>query len=205
MLKVNKYVTGTLQTNCYLVTDEETNRGLIIDPGETSPELEKDLQNLNSVDYILLTHGHFDHILKTAKYKKLTSAKIVMCIDEQEFAYDSNLNLSFKYYKEGIENFTPDILVQDGASLEFGSTQIKIISTPGHTKGGVCYIINNNIFSGDTLFKRSIGRTKFPTGDPASMKASLEKLYGLEKDYNVYPGHSDSTTLFSERNNNTGL
>ena len=201
MIKINSYTVGVVQTNCYLVVDTETNTGLIIDPGGKSSKLEEDLQNLDSVEYILLTHGHFDHTLKTAEYQALTNAKIVMGANEKEFAHNQDLNL----YRKGIDVFTPDILANDGDFLKFGSTQIKIISTPGHTKGSVCYIINSNIFSGDTLFNRGVGRTDFITGDNIALKASLKKLYSLEEDYTVYPGHGYLTTLFSEKNNNTGL
>ena len=159
-----------------------------------------------NLKYILLTHGHFDHILKAKKYRDVFGAKIVISRLESEFTVDGFLNLSDRFLKPNIfESFNPDTLVDDQDELYFGKYKIKVLSTPGHTAGSLCYIIDNNIFSGDTLFKNQCGCTRFPTGSEDKMENSLKKLYSLEGDFNVYPGHGESTILSAEKNNHTGL
>ena len=205
MIDIKSFKVGRLKTNCYLILDLENFSGVMIDPGGEIKNFEKIISSFK-IEYILLTHGHFDHILNVKKYKNLTDAKIVMPEKEKTFSVDSNLNLSSRFLKSNLlESFTPDILVKEGDFIGFGKEKIKVMETPGHTQGSVCYILKNNIFSGDTLFFKTIGSTNFPTGNDEDMKKSLKKLYDLEGDYFIYPGHSKMTFLKNERENHTGF
>ena len=206
MIEIKIFKLGKLETNCYLVLNKPENRGILIDPGGEISSFEEKVSSLYTIDYILLTHGHFDHILNAAKYREITGAKIVISKMDCEFTTNNNLNLSRKFLRHNtLKGFVADILVKDGDIILFLDHEIKVISTPGHTQGSVCYMLDNYIFSGDTLFYRDCGYTKFPTGNKEDMQNSLKKLYNLENDYKIYPGHSQSTLLSEERNNKTGL
>ena len=204
-MEIKTYKVGRLSTNCYLLLDNTSKFAVMIDPGAEIDGIEDQVLGLN-LKYILLTHGHFDHILKAKKYRDVFGAKIVISRLENEFTVDGFLNLSDRFLKPNtFESFSPDTLVDDQDELYFGKYKIKVLSTPGHTVGSLCYIIDNNIFSGDTLFKNQCGCTRFPTGSEGEMENSLKKLYSLEGDFNVYPGHGESTILSAEKNNHTGL
>lgn len=193
---------GDLQTNCYILTDEETSSAVIIDPGA---EAEKIIQYLSSkslkVEYIILTHSHFDHTGALDDIKKYTNAKIVIHKSEEKYISDENFSLS------GIFGYpTPkspaDIIVSDHDTLPFGKDALTFIHTPGHTVGSMCILINDIMFSGDTLFYLSMGRTDFPGGSNAQMRDSLKALSTLSPEIRVYPGHGDSTTIGFEALNN---
>lgn len=185
-------------TNTYIVTDQESGETAVIDPSLPEESLIEKL-NVKKVKYILLTHGHFDHIGGVNLVKEKTGAKVVIHKEDEEMLCDKNKNY-------GTDN-TPiyaDVLVEDGTELMLGDSKIKVLHTPGHTKGGVCYIFEDDriIFSGDTLFKLTAGRTDLYGGDARTELKSLIKIGDLEGDYVVYPGHDDSTTLQFERENN---
>ena len=203
MLEIKNYKVGFLKTNCYLVKDVNRNCGLIVDPGEKSNDLEKDMENLD-INYILLTHGHFDHILKAQKYKNITGAKIVIGEMESEFLNDDEINLSKTFYKKGLDRFNADIYVKDEDIIDFGDYKIKVMHLPGHTVGSVCYFIDDFMFSGDVLFKNGFGRTDLPTGNSDQLKGSVSKIFLLNKNFVVYPGHGESTTIFNEKNSMIG-
>ena len=186
------------ETNTYIVTDEETGETLVVDP--SLPE-EKLIEKLNpeKVKYILITHGHFDHIGGVNFVKEKTGAKAVIHKADEEMLCDTKKNCG--------DNDTPiyaDILVEDGSEIPFGNTKIKVLHTPGHTKGGVCYIFEDDrvMFSGDTLFRLTAGRTDLYGGDARTELMSLAKIADLDGDYKVYPGHDQSTTLDFEREYN---
>lgn len=203
ILKIQRFPVGILRTNSYLVSYND--RGIIVDPGGISDKLDENIRKLNGIDYIILTHGHFDHILEVKRYQNLTGAKIVIGKNEKDFPMDNSLNLCSEFYKKGINNFSADILLKDGDTLNFNDKEIKVIFTPGHTIGSVCYCLDNNMFSGDTLFRGKVGRTDLATGNENDMLNSLKKLYDLETDYSVYPGHGLTTSLYREKSLNTGL
>ena len=190
MLSLERYVVGPLKTNCYLINDVETNTSALIDPGGISCELERKLKNIN-LKYILLTHGHFDHIRKALHYKELTNAKIVICELEKDFLKDNSLNLSEDFSRDPISAFSADILLHDGDILELGSSNIKTILTPGHTRGSCCYVTSEYIFSGDTLMNGCIGRTDLATGSPKDMRESLKKLHNIIDEHLICPGHGE--------------
>lgn len=206
MIKVETFPVGHLATNCYIVTDEKTNRRAIVDPGYKSAELLKKIKKYGTktFDYILLTHGHFDHIWYTDDLRELTNAKVMISFGDAPFLTDGNKNLSAVF---GIRNFpviVADKALCDRDTFMLGETEFMFINTPGHTAGSGCFISFKDqvIFSGDTLFRLSMGRTDFPSGDDSEMLNSLRKLAALAGDFTVFPGHGESTTLDFERNNN---
>lgn len=203
MLEVKSYIVGIMRANCYLVRDTKSGCGVIIDPGKENSKLTGDIRECTKIDYILLTHGHFDHILAADYYRNITDAKIVIGENDSEFTGDNKLNLSGRFKRTKLEKFCSDILVNDGDKLEFADKNIEVIHTPGHTRGSVCYLIDNLIFTGDTLFKGDIGRTDLPTGEEDKLKISLQRLFKMEGDYVVYPGHGLDTTLNDERRMHT--
>jgi len=204
MIKIERFVVGEIEANCFFVTDDEENLAFLVDTGDYSFELKERIKEFGAdkVKYILLTHGHLDHIGYASEMREeFPSAKIVIGKDDAHFTNEDDLNLS-SLFGMTFRHFDADILVEDGSELAFGSKKIKVISTPGHTKGGVCYIFGDCIFTGDTLFRGCIGRTDFPTSSKEDMKKSLEKLEALDGNYKVYCGHESNTTLDRERKNN---
>ncbi len=203
MIKTERFPVGELEANCFFVTDEEAKEAFLVDTGDYSYELEERIRDFGAgnIKYLLLTHGHFDHIGYVAEMKKkMPWVKIVIGKDDAHFTKENDL-LALAYGMPP-ERFEADILAEDGTELPFGTQTIKVLATPGHTKGGVCYLVGNSLFTGDTLIKGTIGRTDFPTGDIVEMMASLRKLMALEGDYHVYCGHDNNTTLQKERTMN---
>lgn len=199
MLEIKKYIVSVMNTNCYLIKNLNSGCSIIIDPGAPSDKLDYDISLCKKVEYILLTHGHFDHISAALKYKKLTGAKIVIGKYEDEFTKNNQLNLSYKFRRYRVESFQSDILMGDNDKLTFYNYQIESILTPGHTEGSLCYILDKFIFSGDTLMSGNIGRCDLPTGNEGKLKISLNKLLKMDGDYVVYPGHGPETTIKNER------
>lgn len=190
-------------TNTYIVTDEETGETAVVDPSLAEESLIENLRDMN-VKYILITHGHFDHIGGVNLVKEKTGAKIVAHKDEEEMLIDSGKNEFRANNGYDMEPVIADIFVEDGSKLDFGDKKIHVLHTPGHTKGGVCYIFEDDriMFSGDTLFRLTAGRADLYGGDARTELMSLAKIGELEGDYKVYPGHDDATTLDFERQYN---
>jgi len=188
--------------NCYIITDTTSNVSAIIDPGDCDAALEQLVTGLD-VRYILLTHRHFDHICGTARLKALLpAAKVAIHVNDACGLEHGEDSLALQ---RGIDFIPcmPDILLVGNDILPLGGTNIQVLHTPGHTIGGVCYIIDDNIFSGDTLFCEGIGRLDLPTGNFEAMNASLRALFALKGDYNLFPGHNEATTLAAEQNRGT--
>ena len=191
------------ETNTYIVTCEETGETAVVDPSLPEESLVEKLKDKN-VKYILVTHGHYDHIGGANFVKEKTGAKVVVHKEDEEMLLDGNKNEYNNNYDDEMVPVHADILVEDGSELPFGNTKIKVLHTPGHTKGGVCYLFNDDrvMFSGDTLFRLTAGRTDLYGGDARTELMSLAKIRELEGDYTVYPGHDSSTTLDFERQYN---
>lgn len=205
-INVEKFVLGELETNTYIVTETESDVSAVVDPATEDEVLLKALENKN-VKYILLTHGHFDHISGAKAVKEKTGAKTVIHKEDADCLKNESKSL-FRLMNSASNSKQPvtsaDILTENGSLLTFGNTTIRVLHTPGHTKGGVCYIFEKErvIFSGDTLFRLSAGRTDFPDGNAREELMSLSDIAKLDGDFNVYCGHGEDTTLDFERKNN---
>ncbi|MBP3414453.1 MAG: MBL fold metallo-hydrolase [Clostridia bacterium] len=203
-MKVDIFHVGGLYTGCYLVTDEISGEAAVVDPGALSDQLKIAIKSLgdNKLKYILLTHAHFDHILGVKEIRDMTGAKVAVHIGDKDMLSDSSISMSTFYGVTSDQLPKPDVILNDGDTISVGEMTFKVMHTPGHTPGSVCYICGDAIFSGDTLFAGGMGRCDFPGGDLSSMMKSLKKLYELDGDYKVYPGHDDDTTLDYERKTN---
>ncbi len=191
--------------NCYVVIDEATGDAAVIDPGWYDDIILNTLAKENAnLKYVLLTHGHFDHVSGVYGFQHGEGAKVVIHASDKEHLLDPRKSLAEGNFPEPHQPVCADILVKDGDVIKLGESEIKVMHTPGHTNGSVCYILEDDrvIFSGDTLFCMTAGRTDFWDGSDEKMIASLKKLIALDGDYNVYPGHNRETTLERERTRN---
>lgn len=207
-MNVKYYPLGELGANCCFVTDSSDSFSLVVDPGAPSVKIEELINDFGSetLKYILLTHGHFDHIGNAAALKeRFPASKIVISREDEPFTKNDHLNLAAYMGDITVTHFTPDIIVSDNDVIDFGSETIRVISTPGHTAGSVCYVIGDSIFTGDTLMKGTTGRVDFPTGSSSDMRNSLSKLSALKEDYKLYCGHGESSTLHYEKKHNIFL
>ena len=194
---------GNLSANFYLIADEKSKEMIAVDPGDM-PELAIDLTKKvdAKLKYIVLTHAHADHIGALDALKKEFGALVVIHKEDSKALNDSFLNLS-----DILNTVSPDtkadILVSDGDTLSLGDKTVKFIHTPGHTRGSMCMLADNCLFSGDTIFFASIGRTDFPGGSFEDISASIKgKIYTLPPDTTIYPGHGNPTTVEYELYNN---
>jgi glyoxylase-like metal-dependent hydrolase (beta-lactamase superfamily II) len=188
---------GPIQTNCYIVSDGET--AVCIDPGwDAELILSKIRENNLELRYIFLTHGHFDHILAAAKVKNETGARVVIHAKDAGMLENSENSLAGMARVEQ-EQIKADIAAGDGDIFSSGKLSFKYLHTPGHTPGSSVILCEDAMFSGDTLFSTDCGRCDLPGGDYSEMQRSLRRLYELDGDYAVYPGHDESTTLDTER------
>ena len=200
MLDVKYASFGSLQNNCYLITDTATGKSALVDCTEDSKKM-RDFIAGADLEYILLTHGHFDHITGVKGIKELTGARVVIGAEDCPMLSSSKESLAAFCGAEQ-NNTTADIIVKDQDAIALGESVITVIATPGHTKGGVCYLCGDSLFTGDTLFFCSCGRTDFPGGSVSEIKNSLKRLALLQGNCNVYPGHDRVSTLDFERANN---
>jgi len=200
---VHSIKVGMLDTNCYIVYTREGGEALVFDPGADAKKILEFIEQKNlKVKNIILTHGHFDHILAAGQVKEATGAKVVIHAYEANSLKESKPSMYPSIADEPYRRCEPDILLYGGEKTRFGGTDVQFFCTPGHTTGSMCIIIDDMIFSGDTLFKGDCGRTDLANGSPEEMEKSLRFLYNLKGDYKVYPGHDEETTLEEERENN---
>lgn len=203
-MKIVNIPTGMLQANTYLVCDEISRLGFIVDLGGYSRELKNIIEkNDIQIQYIVLTHGHGDHIGGVQEHlKDFPDAKVVCSRAEEKMLMDPELNEAHHFGPEKV-SFKPDILVDDEDTLTVGNMTMKFIMTPGHTEGGMCILVDDVLFSGDTLFCRSIGRTDLAGGDFRTLMDSIKKkLFLLPDETQVLPGHMGPTTIGFEKENN---
>lgn len=203
-MKIVNIPTGMLQANTYLVCDETSRLGFIVDLGGYSKELKNIIEkNDIQIQYIVLTHGHGDHIGGVQEHlKDFPDAKVVCSRAEEKMLLDPELNEAHHFGPEKV-SFKPDILVDDGDTLTVGNMTMKFIMTPGHTEGGMCILVDDVLFSGDTLFCRSIGRTDLAGGDFKTLMESIKnKLFLLPDETQVLPGHMGTTTIGFEKEHN---
>lgn len=193
---------NSMGTNSYLVCNEITKKAYIIDASSKIPSFKRIIDEGNyKIEYLLLTHGHYDHIVSAKYLKELFDLKIVAHIDEKDILNKKEWNLS-PYFGENIEIDADIYLDKDKGIFE----EFEYVLTPGHTKGHICFVLNNIIFSGDTLFEGSIGRTDFPTGNYSTLINSIINILGkYDENSIVYPGHGKKTILGYELKNNPFL
>ena len=206
-IRIKTLVIGMIRTNCYVIENTSLKEAVIIDPADEAGRIITYLQDNDLVcKSILLTHGHFDHIMAAKNIVNYSGAKIYIHEEEESLAMDPDLNAS-SYFRRGY-SLSPDILLKDNQILSLAGFTFKVIHTPGHTVGGVCYYMPDYdaLFSGDTLFHTSIGRFDFPTGNEDQLIASIRtRLLILKDETLVYPGHGQNTTIGFEKENNLYL
>jgi glyoxylase-like metal-dependent hydrolase (beta-lactamase superfamily II) len=189
-LKIKTFVEGPVEANNYLVINGD--EAVLIDCSAYSQAIIDAAKGID-VKYILLTHGHFDHVLGVNEMKKTLNSKVLIHKDDVDWL--KNINTALGMFGQP----KAEIPGENGGDDELDLDWIEVIHTPGHTKGGVCYKIGDNLFSGDTLFYETVGRTDLPGGDFKTLKKSIEKLFALPHDTVVYPGHGQPTTIRHEK------
>lgn len=200
-MRVERFVTGILSTNCYLAVNEETKQAVIIDPSACPKKIPDFIEQEGlKIEAILLTHGHFDHTMGIDAFLERFSVPVYVHEDDEQLINDPKLNLS-SIYTAGY-TFSGAEYVRDRQTLSLAGYKFEVIHTPGHTPGGCCYYIASEgvLFSGDTLFQNSVGRTDFETGSMSDLVRSVkEKLFKLPENTHVYPGHMGETTIGHEK------
>lgn len=201
--RLKTYVVGMVSTNCYVIYHEQLKKAVIIDPGDNGEYILKKCQELSlKPEAILLTHGHCDHIMAVKQMmEQVSDIKLYASREEAGLLGNPDENLSSSLMRTPY-SLEADYLVKDGEILHLAGFQWKVISTPGHTAGSVCYLIEDEgvLISGDTLFAESLGRTDLPTASPSAIISSIiEKLLILPDEIMVYPGHGAPTTIGHEK------
>lgn len=203
-LTVKCFAAGPLGENTYVITDDATGFKAVVDPGYYGMDVRMEIQNNAFLKYILLTHGHYDHYAAIREYMdEYMSAAFIAPAGEHYLMYESRENLLMSGGRSGKGVPQAKRFVREGDTIELGETMLRVIETPGHTEGGICFATDHEVFSGDTLFRLSVGNTSFETGDWATMVNSIQnKLYTLDDDTVVYPGHGPATTIGYEKRAN---
>jgi glyoxylase-like metal-dependent hydrolase (beta-lactamase superfamily II) len=198
---IKQFVAGLLENNMYLILDEISKKGVLIDATIALPEIIQEAKGYD-IEYILLTHGHFDHILGLNELKKELGAKAV--INKNDVIVSDNINEFTRMFD--LPDSTPpsyEMFADDNDEITSGNLRFKVITTPGHTEGSVCYLIDDKLFSGDTLFMESVGRTDLFGGNHKKLTESIKnKLFKLDDNIEVYPGHGEQTTIKHEKKYN---
>lgn len=203
---IESLVVGPIGVNCYIVFDENTLEGIVIDPGGNAGEIIKAVNDKKiTVKYVVNTHGHSDHIGANTEICKAFQAKLLIHRKDKNMLIDTRDNLSF-YMGMNIISQMADGFVDEGDTIEFGEIKLKVRHTPGHSAGGICLVGDGVVFSGDTLFAESIGRCDFPGGSEITLINSIkEKILPLPDETKVFPGHGPATTVGWERKLNPYL
>lgn len=203
-IEIKSMTLGMVATNCYLIINKETKEALLVDPADNALRISNVIEeNGCTLKAVLLTHGHFDHIMALNDLKKKYNVPVYAHEEEEDVLKQSSLNMSGMVGQ--IYTTQADIYVKDGEHLKLAGLDVIVLHTPGHTKGGACYYFPEEkvLMSGDTLFHCSIGRTDFPTGSMSQLVRSVkEQLFVLPDDVQVYPGHDSVTSIGYEKQYN---
>ena len=162
-MKIESFVVGSLGTNCYILTDEITGLSAVIDPGALSEPMLAAVRNAGTIQFILLTHGHFDHIGGAGNLKDIKGASGAILQQDVLLLSDNQLNLS-SFFSQPLKPLYPDRVLHDGDTIQLGELEITVLHTPGHTMGSCCFAVEDALFTGDTLMNLSAGRTDFQSG-----------------------------------------
>ena len=203
-LELQQCVLGPVYTNCYIAKNKETGEALIIDPADSPSKIELKVNAMGARPVaVLLTHGHFDHIMGVEAVQEKYQIPVYACRQEEEMLREPSVNMTDQMGKSC--SIRPDVFLDDLQVFEAAGFSIQMIHTPGHTKGSCCYYLKEEgvLFSGDTLFCGSVGRTDFPGGSASQIRDRLHRLLAaLPDDTSVYPGHDTSTTIGYEKRYN---
>lgn len=196
-MKVKAFPMGYIETNCYVVSDDNGTCAIIDCDGNPERLYSYVAENNLKPTHILLTHGHFDHIGSVEEVKAKYGCQVYG--GREEMPVFTNPRINESAFSSNPIALYPDVQVSEGDVIQVGDLRFQVLLTPGHTIGCLCFTCQDSMFSGDTLFQGSCGRTDLPTGDWASITQSLRRLANLPGDYTVYPGHGPATTLSYER------
>lgn len=204
-MKIIKIPAGIYAANSYIVYSENTLKSIVIDPGGDAETIFKNIKDNNlDVKYIVLTHGHGDHIGAVEKLRDILNAKLLIHKDDVNMIKNPEMNLSNMMVRA--VSLEPDEVLKDGDKIQVGDLEVEVIHTPGHTRGGICLKIDGHLFTGDTLFKRSIGRTDLSGGDYNALINSINNnILTLEDNTVVLPGHGENSTIGEEKTLNPYL
>lgn len=207
MLEIFSTHIGLYQTNTYIVRDSESGETALIDPAVYDNAYEEflKLHNVSTVKYILLTHGHFDHITGVYHVRKEFGGQVLIHSEDAQCLENEEKSLTSLVKEYSQLPLSADRELSDKDKLYLGENEITVMHTPGHTRGSVIYICDGHIFSGDTLFRCSMGRTDLPGGSTRTLFQSLRAIGQLDGEYMIYPGHGEFTTLSYEKRNNRYL
>ncbi len=206
MIQIERIVAGVYAMNCYILYNDETNEGFVVDPGGSEDKIINFIVDKGiELKGILITHGHGDHHMGLSGLKAVYPVPVYMHASDVYMAQNAEINLSSTMY--GPDSvFTPDVTLQDGMKIPFGESFIRVLHTPGHTKGGVCFLYDRFVITGDTLFESSIGRTDLDGGNHDQLiKAIKNQLLKLDDELIVLPGHGGASTIGRERARNPYL
>ncbi|WP_458863768.1 MBL fold metallo-hydrolase [Acidaminobacterium chupaoyuni] len=197
---------GPLATNCYLLCDEETKECAVIDPGAKAKKiLDAIAEKGMKCTHILLTHGHYDHIMALKEVKEATGAPVYIHENDAYMLTEQYVNGMRALAARGYHQQLADHLLKEGDCIRVGNLEVRVMNTPGHTRGSCVYLCGDAMFSGDTLFHGDCGRWDLEGGSMEQMHESLRRLAALEGDYRVFPGHEEATRLSVERQINRNM
>lgn len=195
-------VVGPLQVNCFIIGDEKSKKGLIIDPGDEPDRIIDLASDLDlQINYVICTHGHFDHIGAVDDIKNAFNCHIVLHKDDL-IVYQNSYRIALSWGLDANEQSMPDMLIEEGEVIMLGESKFYIIHTPGHSPGSICILGKDFVVTGDTLFAGSIGRTDFPGGDYNKIGQSFKRLMSYDKSLKVLPGHGPFSTIAEELSTN---
>ena len=205
-MKIVNIPTTAPQANCWLCWDDESRLAVLIDPPSSTAKVEAIVeQNGLTICRILLTHGHFDHIFGADAFRDKYGVPLAIHEADAEMLTDPMKNASALFFRENHVYRSAETLLRDGDEIPLGDSVIRVMHTPGHTPGSVCYAIGKDYLTGDTLFRRSIGRTDLPGGDWTTMRETLNRLSELPDNVRIYPGHGDVSDVAYEKTYNPYL